>query len=182
MEFPKLFLIVFRDEFVVWVVGPGVLEGEPGHDESEENDAEGKDVGFEGVVLLEGLEIKAVNLGGHIGFFGSLEGVAEGLSVMVGGVGKTKISQFNLNFRLRLGNENIFQFQISMNEIVTVEVTERLGDLNKEGSKLGEGGFDDPNEVQETSMLGIFHHQNIAAVGELFILTCTLQTDVLLVF
>ena len=164
------------------VIWRGILEWEPSHDQGEKYDTQSKNVSLQCIILLLGLEIKLMNFGSHISFFGPFESIAENFRVVVCGVGKTKISQFNLNFRLRLSNENIFQFQISMHEIVTMQVTQRLADLNKDGSKLGEGGFFDPNEVQETSMLGIFHHQNISAALKLFILTCTLETNVLFVF
>ena len=182
MEFPEALLVVFRYKFIVWVIGRGIFEGKSGHDQCEKYDPQSKNISLKSIVFLLGLEIKLMDLRSHISFFGSLESIAENLGMVVGGVGKTEVSQFNLNFRLRLSNENIFQFQISMHEIVTMQVTQRLADLNKDGSKLGEGGFFDPNEVQETSMLGIFHHQNISAALKLFILTCTLETNVLLVF
>ena len=166
----------------MWVIRLGIFKGKSAHDQSKKYNSQGKNISLQSIVFLLGLDKQLVNLGSHIGFFGSLKSVAVNLWVVVGGVGKTKISQFNLNFRLRLSNENIFQFQISMHEIVTMQVTNSLTHLNKYGSNLSDSWLCDPYEVQETSMLGIFHHQNISAVLILLILTCTLETNVLFVF
>lgn len=49
-----------------------------------------------------------MDLGGHVASFGPLVGIGE--VVLFGRSGESKVSQFDLNLRVVLGNQHIFQF------------------------------------------------------------------------
>lgn len=69
-----------------------------------------------------------------------------------------------------------------MNEIVTMQVTHSLGELGEDPSRGWRGWFSRAYKLKEISMLGILHDQSISSWDELFIGTCTLESDILLIF
>lgn len=78
MHFPEIVVVLGVEKAVVFVGGDGVLKGKAAEDECEDEDAEGKDIGFVHVVGGGGGAQESVKLGCHETTFSAFVGGREG--------------------------------------------------------------------------------------------------------
>jgi len=129
------FLILYFPDQLLLVFG---LPGRLAHEHLEEDDAQGPDVGFEGVLVpFEGL-------GGHVE--GRAHVVLIGLEGVCGFDGESEVGYFEL---LGVGDEDIGRFEVSVDDIFPGEVEVACEDLldELEGFSFGEAFFEGFVEV-----------------------------------
>ena len=102
-----------------------------------------------------------MNFWSHEATFGAL--VAIGEMAILGGRCETEVCDFDLNLRLILGDQHIFQFQVPMHDIVTMEVADCLTQLCENPAGLAWGRARLLVEVEQTAMARVLDDQNIFA-------------------
>ena len=86
---------------------------------------------------------------GHVAAAGSFEGIeTEDLTILEVATCETKVGKFDLCVFLVFGDQDVVQLQVSMNDIVTVQMVHSLGELFEESADLGSVQRVLANEVQ----------------------------------
>lgn len=187
MALPKLLILLVDDHFVQFVFLSCQLKRQVAYHQCEENDSEGKDIGFICLVRFIFILVTVVYFRGHISLSSTLIlQKSKPLTFQQKLTGKAKIANFHTNlsvsFYLFLFRENqhILQLQISMRDTVAVKVINSIDDISKDNFFLVDREV--PmflDVVEEWAMLSVFQHNDVLRV-ELFIL-CITQRHPLLI-
>ena len=120
MGLPENFVFFFLYQFVVGVVGGGLLEGRVSRQHDEEYDSSCKDVAAFALIFF------GRNLRGHVAFGSELSLQNSGPVAPAKKAGKAKICDFQYE---KMREQNVFRFYVSVREALAMHVVQSVHHL-----------------------------------------------------
>jgi hypothetical protein len=163
MVCPKLIEFFFNDFLVNFVTFIRKLKRKLTQNECEEDYSKCEDIRFSGVVLSFRVLKNSMNFGRHIASSGTFVGLKfKNLTILKVTTCESEVSELEVGLSVLATHKYVFEFKISMNEIVTMDEGHCACDLLEEAAHLARlqlaVGLE---KIEKTSVSRVLQHQHV---------------------